>query len=157
MELNELEHVISEPDFPVPPEHQFRYSPDELLQKMGEAAWVFEQANRKLQKIAVTKSVREKKTSVILSSRRFDLLQNEKLKAHLIECFDVDPKFRITGELFSNFIYVEHQALFDEFTFYELLAKQAEKEHEMWQKQLGWHQSEIKKEVAEMQVLGGRT
>lgn len=157
MELNELEHVITEPDFAVPPDHGFHFSPDELLQKMGSAAWVFEQANRKLQKIAVTKTIREKKTSVILSSRRFDLLTNVKLREHLYECFNVDPKFKLTRELYDNFIYVEHQALFDEFTFYEMLAKQAEKEHDMWQKQLSWHQSVVKKEAAEIQVLGGRT
>lgn len=132
------------------------YSPDDLMYKMSCLEYEFEYATAQMQQIEVKKTIREMKTKVILSSRSFHLLTNEKLRSHLIECFDRDPKFRITAELFEAFIFIEHQEIFEQYNFYEKAAKQAKERHEMLGRQLSWYQTKAKREIAEMDKLGGR-
>ena len=125
------------------------YSPEELLQKMAHSEYEYDFAKRKVEALEVKKLVRENKTKVIMASRSFHLLQNEKLRQHLEDCFTLDPKFRITGELYEAFVYIEHQQIFDEYSFYEKLMKRAHDQHEMLGRQLSYHQTKLKQEQNE--------
>lgn len=142
--------LADEPDFEIPGNFNFSRSPDDLMQAMGRAAWEHEYANRKLRDIQSTITIRVKQLKIILLARRIDLIQNEKLRGHLISCFE-DLKFRFTADILDSFIYVEQRELMQIREKYEAIAKQAEKEHDMWQKQLSWHQSKIKLKIAELE------
>lgn len=134
---------------PQPVKHGYTY--EELQQKMAQAEYEFSFASEQLDKLEVSKTIREMKTKVILSSRQFHLLQNEKLRAHLIECFSVDPKFKITGDLYAVFTHIEHQEIFDKYNFYEKMAKRAEKDHEMLSKQMSGMQTKVRFAGQELQ------
>lgn len=118
-------------------------APDELRRRLGLAAWEFEQANRKLRELESRRVVREKQTRIILLAKRWDLIQNERLRLHLLHCYE-DEKFKPTKEDLESFIFIEHREIFDEYNYFEKLAKQANREFEMWQSQLMWYQSKMK-------------
>jgi hypothetical protein len=132
------------------------YGPEELNRRMTVAQFEHEHATRELRKLEVAVSVRKKKTMVILSSQRWELIQNARLREHLIEIYRVDPKFRITKELYDTFIYLEHEEMFAKYHYYETVATQAKDDHEMLQRQLSWYQSILKRETAEL-MGSGRT
>jgi len=134
-----------EPDFDIPDNHNFVLSPDELLLKMGQCAYEFSEANRRMRKLEVTKSIREKKLRIILLARRIDLITNAALKHHL-EAMFADPKFKWIGADLDAAIYIEQEQVMSEYARYEKLAKQAEKEHAMWQGHLIYYQSKKKHE-----------
>lgn len=142
----------------IPANHNFDYTPEELRKKMGEASWRFEQACMRMSKLRVTKTIRQKKTMIILGARRFDMLVNTKLREYLKETFEKDSKLRPTKEQYDAWVHVEHQAVFDEYEFFEAQAKEAEKDHEHWGWQLSYHQSLMKKDGIEMMTLeqGGK-
>lgn len=136
---------------PPPPEMQFH--PDELLQRMNFAAYEYRQAIEGMRKLETSKNLREKKAMVIIGARRFDMLTNTKLAEYLQVTFTVDPKLRPTKEQYEAWIYIEHQQVFDAYRFWEAQAKQAEKDHEHWGRQLSWYQSELKHDGIELSVL----
>lgn len=139
----------------IPKDHNFDYTPEELRQRMGLASWQYHQAIEGQRRLEVTKTIREKKTYVILGARRFDLLTNEKLRGHLVDTFEKTPALRPTKEQYEAWIHVEHQAVFDEYYYWESQAKQAEKDHEHWARQLSWHQSTMKKDGIELLTMEG--
>jgi hypothetical protein len=126
------------------------YGPEELNRRMTVAQFEHDHACREMAKLEVAVTTRRKKTMVILSSRRFELIQNERLRQHLVEIFLVDPKFRITKELYDTFIYLEHEEMSAKYHYYETMAATAKDDHEMLQKQLSWYQSILKRETAEL-------
>lgn len=129
-------------------------SPDELMELMGKAAYDFEAANREIRRIEQDKQMREAKTSIIVSSKRWDMIQNASLKQHFKACCE-DPKFRPTVDFIDYATYVEHQDVFDKYNAAVTKAKQAKDEFDMWQKQLSWYQSKNKLEGLELMALGG--
>lgn len=142
-----------DPEFGPLPE-SFNFTPAELNEKMARAAWEYAQAIRHIRRLERARAVRIAKTMVILSSNSLDLVTNERLREHLRLVIQ-DPKFRWTKELFAQYIYIEHQKIMDEYNVWERVAKTAEVEHEMWSKQLGWHQSQMKRDAAELYTLRG--
>lgn len=125
------------------------YSAEELERKIARAEYEYSFANDKLRTIEVAKTIREKKTKVILSSRRFEFIQNQALRAHLIEIFQVDPKFKWTKEVYESIIHIEHQEIFDAYYFYEKMANQAKEDYKMLSILLTWKMSKIKQDIAE--------
>lgn len=138
-------------DFTIPENHNFVLTADELEYKIGVATYEFAEANRKLRTLEVTKTIREKKLRIILLSRRIDLLTNEKLKVHLATMFE-DPKFKWTGADLEAAIFVEQEAVMSEYARYEKLAKQAEKEYEMYNNQMISRHTRAKHDAAGIQT-----
>lgn len=135
------------------------FTPEELLQKMGEAAWRFERACKLIQDMQIRRTkIKEKKRVIILASR-IDLIQSERLRAHLVRVFD-DPRWKMTKDDIEALLTVELDDAFDnmesKYQKYLVIARTAEKEHEMWQRQLSFYQSKMKKETAELQSLGAQ-
>lgn len=133
----------------------YDFSPEELRQRMGLSAFEFRQAIEGMRALEVIKGVRSKKTMVILGARQFHMLQNTKLRDYLYATFTADPKLRPTKEQYEAWVHVEHQQLYDEYAFWEAQAKQAEKDHDHWARQLSWYQSELKHEGIELLTLEG--
>lgn len=129
--------------------------PEELLKQMERAASEFETANRIIRELDLEKTERKAKTTIVIEAKRADLLTNENLKAHLMVCFS-DPKFKPTLDFIANAIYLEHMEFLTAYNTASLVAKQAEKEYDMWQKQLMWHQSALKREGLELMALGSQ-
>lgn len=152
--VGEFDAHITETSFEIPENHNFILSPDELREKMGKAAWEKEKAARELRKISQTVNIRKHKTTTIILSRKFDLIQNAKLREHLIACAE-DPKFKPTKEQIEGFVFLEHQEVMEKYEFYSDVSKQASEEHEMYAKQLSWYQSLIKKAIADKDGSGG--
>lgn len=119
---------------------------------MGETAEQFRRATKRLRELEATKTIRVAQVEVILLSRKIDLLKSEGLKKHLNLCF-ADPKFRWTNEVLSAFMMVELRELLGEYNYYEKVARNAEKENEMWSKQLMYYQSKNKLKGAELRTL----
>lgn len=134
-----------EVDFQIPENHSFEYTPEELRKKMGQAAYEFAEANRRMRKLEVTKNIRVQKVRIILLAWRIDLLQNEKLKAH-VKLLNEDPKYKWIKEDLNACVYIELEQILSEYTRYEKIAKQAEKEHAMWNSQMMEHMSMRKHE-----------
>lgn len=130
------------------------YGPDELNYKMTVAEFEHEHACKEIMALEVAVTIRTKKTMIIIGAHAWDMLQNKKLAEYLQKTFEEDPKFRLTKDLYDAFIHIEHQELFDKYNYYEKLAKHAKDTHEMLQKQLGWYQSIMKREVAELTKTG---
>lgn len=131
----------------------FLYQPEELQEKMGRAAYEFAYANRQLRDLEIKRKTREQQTRIIILSKRLDLIQNQALKAHLEVCIS-DPKFKATKEDLYSFCYMEHRQIFELYTKFEQIAKQANREFEMWQSQLIWYQSKMKQAQNELKTLG---
>lgn len=135
---------------------QPKYTPDQLMQKMATSAWLFEKNAKFCHDNFRYYQRRIQKARVLILARRFDLIQNEKLRAHL-ELVFADPRYKPTKEDIAGFVYVETLDISEVYEKAELTAKLAEREHEMWSKQLGWYQSEIKKQHAEAMALNMQT
>lgn len=133
-----------------------QYSEDELLQNMGKSAFEFDSAHKFLAKYAGVINKRRAKLRTIILAKRFDLLQNDALKAHLESCFS-DIKFKPTKEDLDNFIDVELGIMAEQVAQAEDTAKKSEKLHDMWQKQISWYQSVLKRETAELMTLNRGT
>lgn len=135
-----------------------QFSADELLQKMGQAAWEYRKASMEMKKFERKRLKWREKLRVILMAKRIDLIQNEKLKDHLEMIFE-EPRWRITKDDIEAMISVElddsYEDLETNYVYYEKQAKTAEAEHNMWSRQLSWHQSKVKLQAAELASLGG--
>jgi hypothetical protein len=131
---------------------KFTKTPDELRELLGMAASEYAVAREKLKRLEVQKAFLTAKTAVILSAKRFDLLTNEALRAHYQTCCE-DPKFRLTNDLIHSFSYLENRIVFEAYEAAEKIAKGAQEEHDMWNKQLMWYQSENKLKGAELLSL----
>ena len=148
------EYQVTEFEKPDPaPFDQPSFSPQELLDRMQLAAWEYRQAIEAMRKLETSKNVREKKTMTIIGARQFDMLTNTKLRDYLYATFTADPKLRPTKEQYESWVYLEHQHIFDQYRYWEAQAKQAEKDHEHWGRQLSWYQSDLKQQVAELYAL----
>lgn len=133
-----------EADFPGINDNELnKKTPDQLLALMSRSAFEYHYATQRLREIESVKTVREHQLRIILLSKRIDLIQNEKLRAHLVLMFE-DPKHKWTIDSINSVIYLEQKELMDKYNRYEKIAKQAEKEHDMWNAQLMWHQSQNK-------------
>lgn len=132
-----------------------KYTVDELQEKMARAEFEYHFASKKLDEMQVQKTVREMKAKVIMASRSWHLLTNRKLADHLRRCFEVDPKFKITKELYEAFVYIEHQDLMEPWMYYEQMRDHAFKDHEMLGRHLSWYQSKLKQEKSELDSYGG--
>jgi hypothetical protein len=138
------------------------YSEKELLQLMGFAAYEFDTAEKFLAKYGVTVLKRRQKLRVIILAKRFDLLQNEKLKVHLAQCFKEsenpkDSKYKPTKEDLDSFIDTELGIMAEQIERAESIAKAAGAAHDMYSRQLSWYQTAMKKEIAELAALGQGT
>ncbi|MBS3914425.1 MAG: hypothetical protein KG003_07995 [Bacteroidetes bacterium] len=125
-----------------------KYTEQELLEKMGYEAYQFTQASNFLIKYSSSIQKRRVKIRTILLAKRPDLIQNPKLKAHLEKCFE-DIKFKPTKEDIDSFIELELGDIHSQMQKASERMKASEKLHDMYQKQLSWYQSVLKRETAE--------
>lgn len=130
-----------------------KLSPDELLEIMGRCAYRFEEANRYIKKYFQAHKEWCKRIRVAILGRDFNQIQNLELKLHLETVFE-NEKYKPTIEDLENFVYLETKELSEQMDLAESIAKQAQKEYEMWYGQLVWYMSLNKLDVAELNTLG---
>lgn len=129
-----------------------KYTEQEILEKMGHCSYQFEVATNFLIKYSSqVDKMRAKIRSKILS-KSAHLIENDALKVHLETIF-ANEKLRLTKEDIEGFISIELGQIEEQINRAQVIAKNAEKAHEMWQKQLSWYQSVMKKETTEMLTL----
>lgn len=133
-------------------EQKPNYSEQEILEKMGHAAYQFETASTFLIKYSSQIEKRVAKIRSKILSKSTEMIENESLKAHLTKIFE-NEKLRLTKEDIEGFINIELGEISEQMTRAEVIAKRAEKAHEMWGKQLSYYQSILKKEAAELMAL----
>lgn len=124
-------------------------SPEELRKLMYQTQSEYSIAIRELRKLERQKRLAEATTTLILTSKRGDLLKNENLKKHFEVCCE-DPKFKPTVDFINSCIYLEHKDLMEEYDYQQVLSKQADKEFQMLSAQLIWYQSENKAKAIEL-------
>lgn len=137
-------------------DRQPRLNPDELLQRMATAASIFERANQERASMEMEMTRRTERTRIIILAKRLDLLQNERLRAHLEMIFtpnDEGKIHKLTIDDIEACINQEVGEFAERYNAFAEDAKQAEKEHEIWGRQLSWHQSVLKRESAELMSL----
>lgn len=144
----DIEDEIINVPLEYPSDEQLLFSPEHIRTKMGKAIYEFSHAREQLEQLETLRNTREKQTRIIILSRRFDLIQNERLRNHLILSFE-DPKFKPTKDDLDSFIYMEHRLIFEPYSKWEKVAKQASREYDMWLSLLMWYQSKMKQERLE--------
>lgn len=125
-----------------------KLSPDELLEKMANAAYVFEFANGQMKKLKQRYLIHRQKARVLIGAKALHLLQNEPLKVHLKVIFD-DPKYKPTVTDVDSYVYLETIATSEPYELAKATAMEAKEEYELWQGQLMWYMSVNKREGIE--------
>lgn len=116
---------------------------ESILRLIEQTRYEYSDAVKNLRKLEKLKMLVEMQTTVIINSKHPELLKNEDLKAKILGLFD-DPKFKPTVDFIASCVYLENQAVMEDYNYYLKLSKQAEKEFEMLSSQLIWHQSQAK-------------
>lgn len=116
---------------------------ESILRLIEQTRYEYSDAVKNLRKLEKLKMLVEMQTTVIINSKHPELLKNEDLKAKISGLFD-DPKFKPTVDFIASCVYLENQAVMEDYNYYLKLSKQAEKEFEMLSSQLIWHQSQAK-------------
>lgn len=129
------------------------YSENDILKNLGYAAYQFESASNFLIKYTAQIDKRRAKIRTKILSRSVELIENTQLRIHLIAIFE-NEKLKLTKDDIDGFVVIELGDLFEQLSRAELLMKSAEKAHDMWQRQLSWYQSVLKRETAELMALG---
>lgn len=122
---------------------------EELRSLMGVTQSEYSLAIRRLNELEKRKMLAEATATLIITSRRVDMLTNEKLKSYLEKCFE-DDKFKPTVSFIESCIFMEHQELMEEHIALAKNARYLEKEFEMLSGQLIYYQSRNKVKAAEM-------
>lgn len=125
-------------------------SPEKLLELMAVTQSEYSVAITALRGLERLKMAAETRTTVILTAKRFDLLQNVSLRDHFQKCCEADPKFKPTVDFIASCVYLEHEELMENYNAQEKASKQAEKEFAMLSSQLIWYQSKNKVKGIEM-------
>lgn len=118
-----------EPGFTMPTDLEM--TADALARKMAESSYEFEQANRELRKIEDDRVYREKQVRLILLAKQFMMLTDKGLRERMDACF-VDPKFKFTEASLDAAVFIELAPLMTAYNRFERIAKQAQKEFDMY-------------------------
>ena len=129
-----------------------KYSEQEILEKMGHAAYQFETASNFLIKYSAEIEKRKAKIRSKILSKSLHSIESESLRAHLAKIFE-NEKLRLTKEDIEGFISIELGKISEQMIRAEMVVKRAEKAHSMWQSQLSWYQSKMKLDYAELMSL----
>lgn len=128
------------------------YTEQEIIEKLGHSAYQFEVASNFLIKYSAQIEKRKAKIRSKILSKSIEMIENSALKAHLIVIFE-NEKLRLTKEDIEGFINIELGEISEQMSRAEIIAKRAEKSHDMWSRQISYYQSILKKETAEIMAL----
>jgi hypothetical protein len=134
-----------------------KYTPDELLDLMARVSYDYWHAVGQVSKISRMKMVMEAKLTAVIQSKNWDMLQNPLARQLLKEACEGPKAANPTAYLTKSIMYMEQQATFEAYNYWEAEAESAAKYHQMLTNQLMWYQSENKRNAAEMMTLGSQT
>ena len=155
MALKELNYETA--DFALPDNQLTKYTPDELLDLMARVSYDYWHAVREMRKLAKMKLIMEAKLSVVIQSCNWEMLKNPLAKQLFKEACSNPKGFKPTVDFTNSLTYMEQQATFEAYAFWEAEAKAAQTYHQMLTNQLMWYQSENKRLSAELMTLGSQT